>query len=253
LNDDDIGSSHRSPTVSVVMAAFNAERFIGEAIASVLEQQFRDFELLIVNDGSTDSTRDIVRACPDPRLRLIDNGENIGLTRSLNHALTQARGTYIARQDADDVSAPQRLGAQVAFLDARPDVALVGSWFSSIDAHGAVVRQTALPVRHLDIRWAMFFFCPFVHSAVMWRRELVHAHIGSYNDTFSYAQDHELWARIACRFAVANLPQFLVRYREHPQSMTETACSRAFGFSAITALIVGRACRRQRSGRDSSR
>lgn len=210
------------PTVTVLMPAFNAERYLREAMASVLIQDFTDLELLIVNDGSTDGTRDIVREFQDPRVRTLDNRVNLGLTPSLNLALREARGTYVARQDSDDVSEPGRIGRQVAFLEQRPEVALVGTWFSAIDQNGVVLRRTTLPVEDIDVRWALFFFCPLVHSAVMWRRLPVHDQVGGYDETLAYAQDHQLWARIADRFAVANLPDFLVRYREHPQSMTET-------------------------------
>jgi GT2 family glycosyltransferase len=211
-----------APTVSVVLPAYNALRYVGAAIDSVLQQTFTDFELLIVDDGSTDGTRDTIRSYRDPRIIVIEHDRNRGLPAGLNHALAIARGEYIARQDADDVSEPNRLHDQVAFLRRRPEVALVGAWFTVIDALGTITSRVTLPTDDLDVRWAMWFSCPFVHSAVMWRHLPVRTAVGEYNERFMYAQDYELWTRIAARFAVANIPAFLVRYREHHLSMTST-------------------------------
>ena len=208
------------PKVSVIVAAFNAENYLREAIQSVLRQTFQDFELLIVDDGSTDGTARIIRSYSDARIQLVENQRNMGLTKSLNRALNLARGEYIARQDADDISEPLRLQTQVAYLNRHPRVALLGSWFTVIDENGSEVRRTSLPTNDLDLHWAMFFYCPFVHGAVMWRHAPVREQIGAYNENLAYAQDHDLWARIASRFTVANLPEWLVRYREHSQSMT---------------------------------
>src|SRR5690606_37374672 len=124
------------PRVTVLLAVHNGERYIQEAIDSILAQTFGDFELLIVNDGSTDATRDLVLSYSDDRIRLVDNDHNIGLPKSLNRGLRLAKGRYIARLDADDISEPDRLAAQVSFLQANPDVAMVGSWYRKIDGEG---------------------------------------------------------------------------------------------------------------------
>ena len=116
-----------SPRVTVLMAVYNGERFLAEAVASILDQTFRDFEFLIVNDGSTDRSREIILSFGDPRIRLVDNPENIGLTRSLNRGLELAKGGLIARQDADDISLPERLEREIGFLDGNPKAAIVGS------------------------------------------------------------------------------------------------------------------------------
>jgi hypothetical protein len=210
----------RTPAVSVILPARNAERFVGEAVDSILNQRFDDFELIVVDDGSVDGTRRIVESYRDGRIRIIGNPQPLGLTQSLNRALAVASGEFIARQDADDISEPERLAEQVAHLQQHQDVVLIGSWFTAIDASGAVIRHTRLPVDDVDVRWAMFFYCPFVHGAVVWRRVAVRDAVGGYDERFAYAQDHDLWRRIASRFSVGNLPRFLVRYREHPQSMT---------------------------------
>src|SRR5262245_35990550 len=155
------------PRVSVILAVHNGERYLSEAIESILHQSHSNFEFLIVNDGSVDATRNIILSNGDSRIRLIDNAERLGLPRSLNRALATATGEYIARQDADDVSESDRLARQVAFLDRNPRMALLGTWFTVVDSNGAVVRHASLPVDDFDLRWAMFFSNPFVHSSMM--------------------------------------------------------------------------------------
>jgi hypothetical protein len=206
----------------MVMAVYNGERFLREAIDSILAQEYTDFELIIVDDGSTDRSREIIGSYQDARIVVVENKRNLGLARSLNRGLAVARGEYIARQDADDVSLPNRLSRQVAFLDARPSVALVGSAHAEIDDSGRVVREVDAHCEHTTIAWALLFFCPFVHSAVMFRRALVLENVGFYDPAYQYSMDFDLWARIAARYRVANLPEPLVRLRLHDRSMTST-------------------------------
>lgn len=210
------------PKVTVLMAVYNGERYLREAMESVLCQTFQDFEFLIINDGSTDKTRDLVLAYDDARIVLLDNKENVGLTRSLNRGLELAAGELIARQDADDISEPERLAKQVAFLDRHPELAMLGTWYKDIDLQGTIVEERKLPCDTTDIRWSLLFFCPFVHSSVMFRKSVVTEQIGYYNETLTYSQDYELWHRIARRFSVANLSEPLVRLRTTPWSMTST-------------------------------
>ena len=210
------------PKVTVLLAVYNGEPYLGETIRSVLDQTWSDFEFLIVDDGSTDGTVDIVESYADTRIRLLRNEQNIGLARSLNRGLRQARGEYLARQDADDLSEPRRLEYQTAFLDARPDVALVGSWYTEMSADGRTIAKRQLPCEYTAIRWALLFFCPFVHSAVMFRRALITTTAGEYDESLSYSLDYQLWARVARLHPVANLPRYLLRLRTHPQSMTAT-------------------------------
>lgn len=206
--------------VSVVMAVYNGERYLREAVDSILEQTFTDFEFLIIDDGSTDGTQGILRAYEDSRIRVLVNEQNAGLTRSLNRGLQAARGEFIARQDADDVSEPERLEKQIAFLDANPEVALLGSWYSIIDTQSNYQQQIRPPCEHREICWDLLFYCPFVHSAVMLRRELVLREVGPYDESYGYSQDYDWWCRIADALPVANLPEYLVRYRVHGISMT---------------------------------
>lgn len=227
------------PKVTVLMAVYNGECYIQEAIGSILSQTFDDFEFLIINDGSTDSTRKIICSYNDPRIRLVDNDQNFGLTRSLNNGLKLAEGEFIARIDADDVSDSERLAKQVAFLETHPDVALVGTWYKEIDAQGKPISDGNLPCDYTQIRWHLLFYCPFVHSAVMLRKSPVLEKIGFYNEALSYSMDYELWLRIARELPVANLDEYLVRLRVNPHSMTETYGERTLeGYRIRVATLV---------------
>lgn len=210
----------RGPRVSIVLAVYNGERHLRKAIQSLLTQTFRDFELIVVNDGSTDRSREIVLASSDPRVRLLDNPQNLGLTPSLNRGIDAARGEFIARLDADDVATPNRLACQIAFLDRHPEIALVGSWWRRIDETGRRLGRERSPLDHTLLRWSLLFYCPFNHSAVTWRRHAVNDAVGPYDSTFSYAMDWEYWSRIASRLRVANIGRVLAEYRVGPYSMT---------------------------------
>jgi GT2 family glycosyltransferase len=211
-----------APRISVVMAVYNGERYVGEAIDSILAQDYADFEFLIVNDGSTDASRDIAASYDDPRVVIIDNVRNIGLAASLNRGLARARGEFIARQDADDISLPDRFARQIAFLEANPEVVLIGSAHAEVDEHGRIVNEVDAHCDHAMIAWSLLFFCPFVHTAVMFRRVRVLENVGVYDPTYHYSMDFEYWSRIAARYPVANLPERLVHLRFHPGSMTAT-------------------------------
>lgn len=209
--------SSGEPLVSVVMAVYNGMPYLREAVDSVLAQTFRDFELVIVDDGSTDGTVDCVRSYGDARIRRWLSERNIGQTRALNLGLTMSRGRYIARLDADDVCRPDRLQRQVDVLEGRPEVAVLGTWMHSIDARG---NTTALVKREWDdpgtyVGWLLTEVCPVWHPTVMFRREVVAA-VGGYDETFRIAQDYDLWIRLALRRRYAwALPAPLVMCREH--------------------------------------
>jgi glycosyltransferase involved in cell wall biosynthesis len=210
------------PKVTVLMAVYNGERYLREAIDSILTQTFQDFEFLIINDGSIDCSRQIILSYNDPRIRFVENDRNLGLTGSLNRGLELAAGELIARQDGDDISEPDRLREQVAFLNVNPDVALVGTGYTEIDEMGHEIGEGLLPCDPTTLRWHLLFYCPFVHSSVMLRKSPVIERVGGYNEAFTYAQDLEFWCRIARTFSVANLNQSLLKYRVHSSSMTET-------------------------------
>jgi GT2 family glycosyltransferase len=222
----------RPARVSVVTAFLNAEQYLPEAVESVLAQTFDSWELLLIDDGSGDSSTRIAReyeASHPGRIRYLEHNAHgtRGAGASRNLGLARAKAEYVAILDADDVWKPRRLEKQVAFLDSHPDVALVGSWYTEIDSRGRTLRRGRKPCSDLDIRWAMLFYSPFLHSTVLFRRRPVLEQVGGYDDTLHTSQDFELWIRVTRRFRVANLADYLVRYRVHDASLTSTRGARA--------------------------
>jgi hypothetical protein len=210
------------PEVSVVMAVYNGERFLRESIESILEQTLSDLELILVDDGSIDGSRQIVERYTDPRISLIRNATNLGQAVSLNKGLRAATGRFVARQDADDVSERTRLERQVAAMNADPRLGLLGSWYRKIDVDGNILGHRRLPLEHVDLAWALLFYCPFVHSGIMWRRSVLGHRVDCYDERLRYAMDYDLWRRLVLADRVANLPEYLVRVRIHSGSMTAT-------------------------------
>ncbi len=201
-----------APKVSVLMAVRNGERFVREAIASLYGQTYQDFELIVVDDGSTDGTPEILQQVKDSRTFIYRNAENLGLTKSLNKGLSLCRGDYVARMDADDVSAPERLAKQVAFLEGHPDIALVGTPYYHIDAQGMVAAQIDVPTGDDQIREALKEKNCFGHGTIMARRSALVA-CGGYDERFVWAQDYDLWLRMAEQHRLANLDEPLYYWR----------------------------------------
>ncbi|TAK13057.1 MAG: glycosyltransferase family 2 protein [Anaerolineae bacterium] len=201
-----------TPVVTVLMSVYNSAATVGATVESILAQTFADFEFLIVDDASTDESAQVLAGYDDPRLRIVRNERNLGLTASLNRGLEMAQGTFIARMDADDVSRPRRLAKQVAYLNANPDVGMVGSWVQTIGERNEVWRY---PTRHEDIRAEMLFNAVHVHSTVMLRREVLEKHNLHYDERLLRAQDYDLWARLGKVTRLANLPETLVEYHLH--------------------------------------
>jgi glycosyltransferase involved in cell wall biosynthesis len=237
--DAEVGS-HRAPRVSVVVSMYNAERYVAEAIDSVLRQSFAEWELLIVDDGSSDGSTVIAQryAAAHPyRIRYLTHSgrANRGVSASRNLGAAHAHGEFIAVLDADDACEPLRLEEQVRFLDAHPEIALVGSHFVEIDDGGAARRGIDLPLSHREICWHLLFNNAFIHSSVMFRRSDVLASAGGYNETIAYAHDYEYWLRITAGLRVANLPAALVRYRVHDASLSARFINRADEMPALRA------------------
>lgn len=203
------------PKVSVVMSVFNGEPYLGQAIKTILNQTFRDFEFIIVDDGSTDGSPEILkeRDRHDARIRLIRNDSNLGLIVSLNEGIRVAKGEYVARQDADDISLPKRLALQVQFLDENPEIGVLGTWITNFDENGRqVVWKT--PTSHAVIRWSLLFSTSIGHATVMMRRPLLEG-VAPFSPEMIHAEDYDLWSRLSQRTRFANLPQCLYLRRCH--------------------------------------
>jgi glycosyltransferase involved in cell wall biosynthesis len=209
-----------TPLVSLVMSTCNGEKYVVGAIQSILAQTFTDYEFIIIDDGSTDNTWQVLSQLPDKHLRLIRNESNIGLTRSLNKALALAQGKYLARMDDDDLSLPERLEKQVTFLQAHPETALVGTSAAFIDESGRKQEDNIVQASCLSLKWLLLFQMPFVHPSLMWRKEIVHDRVGGYDESLPFAQDYDLVTRIAAELPVANLPEVLLHYRRRPGAIS---------------------------------
>jgi hypothetical protein len=209
-----------NPTVSVVLSVRNGGKDLPKALDTILNQTFSDFELIAINNGSTDGTREFLDQITDPRVRAYHQ-EDQGLAAALNRGISLARGRYIARQDHDDWALPTRFAQQVAFLDANPDYALIGTRAEIWIGDTSTDRFHDHPTEDADIRFGLLSDNYFVHSSVMMRKSALDE-VGAYTTDHSRhpPEDYELWSRIARRFRVANLPERLTIYREVPTSMS---------------------------------
>lgn len=209
-----------NPRVSVLMSVYNGEQFLEEAIESIINQTFHDFELIIVDDGSLDSTPQILARYQqrDPRIILHRFNQNQGLSTALNFCIRLARGEYVARMDADDISLPHRLEKQVMFMDKHNEIGLCGAWMQLIGyPDGTVFRY---PEHHETIHIQMLFTNSFGHPVVMWRAATFNKLGLLYNESIRFGQDYELWSRALLNMQVANIGEILMLYRVHQTSIS---------------------------------
>lgn len=211
-----------NPRVTVLMAVYNGEQYLREALDSILLQTFTDFELLLIDDGSYDGTADILEEyrTRDQRVRIERNESNIGLTRSLNKGIDLSRGEYIARMDCDDISIPQRLEKQVAFLDADRRIGVCGSWAVLAGEMDGIVLK--FPTDPDVIHSYLLFDNVIVHPSVMIRKQLLEVNGLKYNENYAQSQDYDLWVRCAERMFLANIPEVLLRLRKHTAQLSHT-------------------------------
>ncbi|WP_339136388.1 MAG: glycosyltransferase [Candidatus Electrothrix sp. GW3-4] len=204
--------------VTLLLPVYNGERYLRETLQSLLSQTYTDFELLIVDDGSTDSSADIIRRFADPRIRLLKNPERLKLSGALNRGMKEAKGRYIARMDADDIALPRRLQQQFAYMEAHPEVGMCGT---AIEIFGKDhPRRDVYPATSDAIRAYGLFDCPFCHPSVMMRKGMFFQYDLWYDGEYYPTEDYELWARAIELFPTVNLDEVLLRYRIHESSMT---------------------------------
>jgi glycosyltransferase involved in cell wall biosynthesis len=237
------------PTVSVVMAVHNTERYVAQAIDSILQQTFTDFELIILNDGSTDGSLCILQQYEkrDNRIRLISR-ENQGIPRTRNDLLQAAQGEFIAVMDSDDVALPDRLSWQVAFLRQHPEVICVGGAHDLIDHKGRFLTHFQLPTSDEEIqRAAIVGHAPICNPCAVIRREAL-LQIGGYDERLGQAEDLDVWLKLGEIGKLANLSETVLQYRIHPRSVSEQAqlfqrqkakeaCERAWKRRGITTGV----------------
>lgn len=206
-----------SPVVSIVMAAYNEEKYIAEAIRSILDQTFSSFEFIIVNDGSTDKTGEIIQSFIDQRIVYIKNEKNLKLISSLNRGLSIAKGKYIARMDADDIALPDRLKKQVDFMESHPSIGLSGA---RLEVFGSSTGTMNYPLTHEDILLNMLISSSFGNNVVIFRKEILNAHNLYFKEDYIHCEDYKIWTQWIKVTETANLPDILVRYRSHSQSVS---------------------------------
>lgn len=211
----------KMPAISVLMSCYNAERWLKDAIESVLSQSFRDFEFIIVNDGSCDRTSAILHTyvSQDSRIVIIDK-VNTGLADSLNHGINSARGRWIARVDADDLCMPERLIKQFNYASCNPNVVLLGSGFVEINESGSTIKTHNYPADHKQLVCRLEQNRAFFpHSSAFYRRDVVSL-LGGYRSHIRRAQDWDLWLRLSERGQLRCLPDYLVKIRKHGEQVS---------------------------------
>ena len=202
------------------MPVYNGETYVASAIDSILAQTLRDFELIIIDDASTDCSATIVKAYTDDRIRLLENDQNRGVAFSLNRGLREARGTFIARMDADDICLPHRLAIQVDFLREHGEIGVCGSWLTCFGRGRSFT--VAWPTGADCLRGYMLFDTPLAHPTVCLRRSVLRESDLLYGEQLQAAQDYDLWCRLADWTEMDNIPKALLRYRLHRESVTQS-------------------------------
>lgn len=213
-----------APLVSVFMPVYNAGIYLAEAIDSILNQTYTNFEFVILNDGSTDKSEEIIKSFNDPRIRLENNERNIGLIASLNRGLTLCKGKYIARMDQDDISLPTRLEKQISWLEGHPEYGLIGCWFEDFgdQIEPKIVRyssdDTHIRIRHL-------YQTHISHPTAVLRTEIIRKHQLTFDPDFVHGEDYNFWVTLSSYALLSNYEEVLVRKRDHPRSITNQFAS----------------------------
>jgi len=226
-----------NPKISVIMSVYNGQKYLKHSIESILNQTFKDFEFIIINDYSIDNTQKIIESYKDQRIILINNRKNLGLPKSLNIGLNKSSGKYIARMDADDISLPHRLEAQYNFLEKNKQIGLIGGQVEKIDSSNNSIGYKKSRPQDLDIiKFWIITKNPLVHPTIFFRKEILKI-IGPYNETFIYAQDFELYSRIIKKYKITNLPEVLIKFRYHNESITRTSLKRKIQLEYALSII----------------
>lgn len=205
--------------LTVLMTVYNGSEYLRETIESVLSQTYRDFTFLIMDNASTDDSRDIIKSYDDPRIKLAPLPENIGQIRALNKGLDFIVNGLVARLDADDICMPTRFEEQVSFMDAHPEIGICGT-FARAFSSSTTVRWT-YPTSPDELKVNHLFECAMVHPSVVMRKDVLDSFDLRYDESMTHSFDWDLWQRAARYTKLANIPKFLVRYRLHDQSQSQ--------------------------------
>lgn len=210
----------RPPTISVVMSVYNGGQFLALAIQSILDQTFKNFEFIIIDDGSTDDSAKVIKSFNDPRIKFIRQ-KNIGLVASLNKGIALARGEFIARMDDDDISLPERFEKELIAITADQSIGVVGSFYTFIDTADRPFATHVSPTLHQDLRFALLNANPYGHGSMLIRKEAL-VKTGLYRDDYPAAEDYDLWRRIARNWKLAQIPESLYWWRQNPEGISST-------------------------------
>ena len=210
--------SNSFPLISVIMPVYNCERFLAIAIDSILLQTYTNFELIIIDDCSTDSTPKILESYKDSRVRAIRNAENLGVTKSLNLGVSLSNGELMARMDADDISLPDRFKEQVEFMEKHTEIGVLGTQCLVIDDNGKITSNLRKPVKSEEIFYLFPYFCPIAHPSVMIRKEIFNEI--QYSSDLPCAQDYDLWGKLLYTAKFANLSDVFLHYRVHDKQIS---------------------------------
>jgi glycosyltransferase involved in cell wall biosynthesis len=207
------------PLVNVVMSVYNGEKYLDEAIASVLEQSFRNFEFIIIDDGSTDGTSGILQRYAQIDKRIcVHRQKNLGLIASLNKGCRLAQGKYVARMDADDISLPDRLARQVHYMEAHSEIGVLGTWVEYIDESGKTYGQWRMPTQPGLVGWSLIFGTCLAHPTVIMRSDVLES-LNYYCIEALHVEDYDLWTRASFSTRLANLPEVLLKRRTRAESI----------------------------------
>ncbi len=207
------------PKVTVLMPVYNGAQHLSEAMDSILNQTYKNYEFLIINDGSNDQSQDIIRAYTDPRIHLVNHELNQGIVSTLNEGLELATGDYIVRMDCDDISLPERLAKQVAYMESHKEVAVCGTWAKVIGNGKSQIWK--LPNHVKVIKCGLLFNSNIIHSSAILRSKVFKNANLNYDSFFLHAEDYELWIRTSRKYNLSNLPQILIHYRLHSQQISQ--------------------------------
>lgn len=205
------------PLISVILPVYNAEEYISEAIQSILNQSYSSFEIIVINDGSTDRTEDVVKSLNDNRIRYHKNEKNLKLISTLNLGLQLAKGKYIARLDADDLVLPNRFETQIHFLESHPDYGIVGTYAEEFGTSQSILEYVT---EDEDIRYAFLTHNPFIHSSVMIRKSILTDFNLYFNPKWLHVEDYGLWISLLAHAKGKNIPEVLVKYRVHESQIS---------------------------------
>lgn len=223
--------------ISIVMSVYNGERYLKESVESILNQTEKNFEFIIIDDGSQDASLPILKEYgkADNRIKLVTR-ENKGLIYSLNEGIDMAQSTYIARMDADDVSLPDRLEKQLAYME-KHNLALCGSFATAVDESGDKIKDMQYPPTADTIKRFTLLHNPCIHSSVIFKKEVIQ-YVGGYKSFFKHCEDYELWTRVVFRYKTGNIPEALLRYRMHENQITKKYHTKMIVMGVLVRILA---------------